>query len=105
MHFEVKDTFDAANGTSLKGYVRATYEEMREAFGIAHRGHDGKTRANWVIDFGGTIATVYDWKRSEPLYQVRTWNIGGHDPIVVDLVREEIEIARYRLHDEAMACR
>jgi hypothetical protein len=81
------EALDASNGTSLRGYVKATRAEIEAVFG-APTWDDGdvneKVTTEWVIRFdSGVVATIYDWKRYElgkPETEERIeWNIGGHD--------------------------
>lgn len=84
-------------GTSLMGYVTATYEELVNVFGREHFGQsgDGKVNAEWCLEFAdGTIATIYDWKESSiPLLEYK-WHIGGNSKIAVALVKLAIEKGR-----------
>ena len=65
------------NGTSLKGYVNATYEELVEKFGEPTYTYGDKTTVEWSLEFecdadNGSLgedgnveyvtATIYDWK-------------------------------------------
>ena len=54
------------NGTSLKGYVTASYTKLVELFGAPHcadsSGED-KTQLEWLFsDDQGNSFTLYDWK-------------------------------------------
>jgi hypothetical protein len=81
------------NGTSLQGYVVATYEELTDAFG-ASVGASDKVEFEWQVKFSdGTVATVYDWKRyeTEPPVGLFTWNVGGRSSESVTLVEEALK--------------
>lgn len=96
------------NGTSLKGYFEATYNELVEAFGeptYNDMSGDDKVSTEWVLvadvlNFGEedtAVATVYDWKsgtfaRDNPFTPYR-WHIGGHSMSAQDIVA-------YALHNE-----
>jgi hypothetical protein len=89
-------------GTSLQGYVTASYAELAAIFGPAdpaNRDGDGKVSTEWLLKFeDGTDATVYDYKdtslydeglptpeqfRALPSYD---WHIGGRSPEAVHRV-------------------
>jgi hypothetical protein len=97
-------TFDemikTSTGTSLRGYITATREEIEAVFGeptFADNDPMDKVTTEWYIQFDdGTFGTIYDWKRyamGAPRMDERTeWNIGGHD----DTVRRSIANAMSR---------
>lgn len=79
-----------ASGTSLQGYVKATYEELEAVFG-ENIGSSDKTwnefRADILVrDFDletedMVTATIYDWKESSPETArtgVYEWHVGGY---------------------------
>ena len=83
--------WDAVNGTSLQGYIPATYDQLVERFGQPEGGGD-KTTVEWMLQFeDGTVATIYDWKEySTPLY-VYDWHIGGKSKQAVARVRQALK--------------
>ena len=83
---KINDRTNNINGTSLVGYVKATYEELVEAFGEPDYDMD-KSTAHWSIQApNGTVATVYDYKN----YSIPTgeydWHVGGHTVAALLLV-------------------
>ena len=71
-------------GTSLKGYIETTYEQLESVLGEPVYGPndtDGdKITCEWVITFqDGTVATVYDWKVGETPMDLYSWHIGGNN--------------------------
>jgi hypothetical protein len=79
-------TWTEANGTSLQGYIRATYAELVERFGEPEAGGD-KTTVEWCLAFeDGTIATIYDWKEYETPMYAYDWHIGGMSKTAVTRV-------------------
>jgi len=88
-------------GTSLQGYVKASYDQLVEVFGdptYSETSGDDKVDFEWILKFSdGTDATIYNWKdydggltaRSNPEYE---WHIGGHNAIAVSNVLERLGI-------------
>jgi hypothetical protein len=85
-----KTDSNRANSTSLKGYIKTTYNKLLELFGEPNAGPtgDGKVNIEWILENDeGLVATIYDWKLDRDLrlapdeeYQ---WHIGGHKSAVV----------------------
>lgn len=96
------DTFP--NGTSLQGYVTASYDNLVAVFGEPNQsGDDYKVAFEWVLEsVDGEIVTIYPWKNTN-LYEEglpginhmkntnTRWHIGGKSKMVVDLVLSVIE--------------
>jgi hypothetical protein len=84
--------FRTANGTSLQGYITATYSQLVELFGTPDAGGD-KTQAEWCLKFeDGTVATIYDWKESVAPELVTDWHIGGFKIQAAFLVKEAMTV-------------
>lgn len=85
-----------ANGTSLCGYVKTTYDKLVEKLGeplIGFSG-DGKMSCEWIIDFhDGSVGTIYDWKLSETPKHLYNWHIGGRGINVVERTGEFLDMA------------
>ena len=85
------------NGTSLKGYISCTYDQLVAVFGAPDKHNNPideseKVNIEWRLKFpNGTVATIYAWKRvpSSPdtLFE---WNIGGYKLDAVDCVDYEL---------------
>lgn len=75
----------STTGTSYKGCIEATFDELVATFGNPGReGDPDKIRAQWVVDTPSGIATIYDWKQYDiAIEDVIHWHIGGHDAEVV----------------------
>lgn len=97
-------------GTSLQGYITATYAELVELFGQPHDFFDDfKCDAEWYVEFDdGTVATIYNWKNGRnycgpdapAVEDITSWNIGGLTEAALDRV---LEVSTdYRLNGEAM---
>lgn len=77
--------YDAPNtgGTSLKGYINATYEELVGLLGsptFNEPSGDNKVQVEWVVEFMGEIFTIYDWKTFSRYYtenELERFHIGG----------------------------
>jgi hypothetical protein len=120
MRVEPQQDFDLINDTCLKGYVRATFDELVAAFGEPLDGDGDKTQAEWVLlftlpDGDEIVATVYDWKKYDtPPMNIMDWNIGGRDyraPEVVidylnyvrDMEEQQVAVAPMRNADKFSA--
>jgi hypothetical protein len=84
------------NGTSLKGYITATYEELVAVFGQPTHGPDDregdKVTCEWQLLFeDGTYATIYDWKTDYTPMGAYEWHIGGKSFASVLRVTETFE--------------
>ena len=78
----------STQGTSLKGYVNLTYNQLVEVLGeptFKEESGDGKTQKEWVVEFedefGDTnVFTIYDWKTYNVEYtmnELDRFNVGG----------------------------
>ncbi len=94
MKIKHSDTADV-NGTSLQGYLDASYADLCKAFGTPCEGDGHKIDAEWCLAFpDGTVATVYNWKNGTnyngdegtPTDKIRDWHIGGHSEAAVRTV-------------------
>jgi len=83
-------------GTSLQGYLSASYDELESKFGKP-LGSFEKSSAMWVLRIGDTIITVYDsvyqgFENMPPQgAKLRQWHIGGEKPLVIGLVAALLE--------------
>lgn len=82
---KVFDEMDAPNinGTSLAGYVSATYDKLVGVLGkptFDEPSGDGKVQVEWVVEFKGDVFTIYDWKtydRDYTLNSLDRFNVGS----------------------------
>ena len=78
--------WQVVDGTSLQGYITATYDQLVERFGQPEVGGD-KTTVEWMLQFAdGTAATIYDWKVDETPTYMYNWHIGGKNNTAVTRV-------------------
>jgi hypothetical protein len=93
------DCDDGVNitGTSLKGYVEATYVDLVEKFGYPPINNGDKTNAEWWLDFRVedgegdfeyVTAAIYDWKEPAIPGGKHRWHIGGRDWKAVECVHQ-----------------
>lgn len=81
------------NGTSLQGYIRASFRNLVHVFGRPQVGpHDydaDKITCCWELEFeDGVIATIYDWKTGETPLTEYDWHVGGRSTAAVDRVNQ-----------------
>jgi hypothetical protein len=78
---ETQKEIDLLVGTSLQGYIKATRQEIEDAFGepLSFLNED-KVTTQWAFIINGHVATIYDYKEvtAPTQYQVYNWHIGGH---------------------------
>jgi hypothetical protein len=103
----VFDEMDApdSSGTSLKGYVVATYEQLVNFLGqptFGEESGDGKVQVEWIVkfkdDYGGVnLFTIYDWKfysRDHIIFPdtMVNWHVGGKSPAydLIDYLEKRI---------------
>ena len=85
---------DMASGTSHKGYVTATYDELVERFGEPTFLNGDKTTVEWSLQFQIKDIdgdTVYDWKSTSTPEGEYRWNIGGFDYMAEDVVYQALK--------------
>jgi len=84
-------------GTSLQGYVTATYQQLKSLLGEPTFGPDGnmdgKVTCEWVLKFeDGSVVTVYDWKTySRTPRKMYEWHVGGTSPQAEALIQGCLE--------------
>ena len=89
-------------GTFLRGYIKASYEQLLKSFGEPHdpNGDNYKTDVEWAFEFAdGTIATLYNWKNGKnylgeaeglELDDIYEWNVGGNSDKAVAKLLEKL---------------
>jgi hypothetical protein len=72
-----------ADGTSLRGYTKATYKQLVSVLGeptFPIPSGDDKTQVEWVVKFGNSYFTIYDWKtydREYKMNELQVFHVGG----------------------------
>ena len=103
--YELIDKDASITGTSLQGYIEATYDDLVKAFGkptydSTEDGESDKVHTQWALEFENEegdliVATIYDWKE-ENAYNSRVgkyrWHIGGNSYDAVEAVTDYAEV-------------
>ena len=83
---EQEEAMDLSCGTSLAGYLKdTTYDQLVNALGEPTHpdaSGDNKTQKEWIIEFKGTVFTIYDWKtysEEDTIMFYRNWHIGSKE--------------------------
>ena len=88
-------------GTSLQGYIKASYEQLLQTFGAPNSTlcDNYKTDVEWAFKFAdGTVATLYNWKNGKnylgdeglELNDIYEWNVGGFNDKAVSRLLEQL---------------
>ena len=96
---------DSISGTSLKGYVNTTYDDLVDRFGEPTYTNGDKITAEWALefkvldedaedndDFDYVTATIYDWKETATPMGKYNWHIGGFDSRAVEAVEKALGV-------------
>lgn len=78
-------------GTSLRGYIAITYQELVDVFGEPWTDFcgNGKVTCEWIVeDSNGNIGTIYDWKTGKTPMGHYDWHIGGHTQDIIKSIKE-----------------
>ena len=101
----IKETGDQveACGTSLKGEILATYDELVQTFGEPRKdGPEDKITREWNVKFlNNEVATIYDWKDDDCLEGIYRWHIGGFNNSVVADVQHEYRSKMKEIKEKA----
>jgi hypothetical protein len=91
-----------SSGTSLQGYINASYDDLVLAFGkptYDETSADNKVDIEWCLkifendDEDGINVTIYNWKdydggKRATVESDYEWHIGGHSPIDAVTLKE-----------------
>jgi hypothetical protein len=78
-----KMTAPDTSGSSLKGYINLTYNQLVQILGeptFPEESGDGKVQVEWIVKYQDELFTVYDWKTYDRNYtknKLDRFNIGG----------------------------
>ena len=95
MTYKVNSKTTSIKGSSFKGNVCTTYDELISKLGES-RGPSGdnKVKAEWIIEGeDGTVATIYDWKLNNIPKDLYYWHVGGSTHKALDLVEEVLGVS------------
>ena len=89
----------STNMSHYQGEVSVEYKELLKVFGEPLQIGGDKVDWEWVIERGGVVATIYNWKNG-PSYgysgvtpeDISYWNIGGYSSSAVELVKSVLLI-------------
>ena len=91
----VQDT----GGSSLQGYIDATYKEIVDALGQPNGlGDEHKIDVEWAFRLGNTVFTIYNWKNGYnycgesgvAVGLMNHWHVGGFGRDAVRAAREAV---------------
>lgn len=87
MTFKTINDWSRVAGSSYKGSIDASYDDLKRIFG-KHAGGtmDGKVRAEWIVEIAGVVVTIYDYKDSTPVTKYRDWHVGSKSSDAVQLL-------------------
>ena len=84
------------SGTSLMGYIQASYFELRATFGPPNFEEDvptthEKTSTEWQGQINGYRFTIYDykWRRTSDS-SIEQWHVGGDDPRIITRINQRL---------------
>ena len=92
----LKKTNDIS-GTSLQGYLNASYDKIVKVLGEPHENYDdGKIDAEWNFKINSHVVTLYNYKDGKnylgsegaDIKDITIWHIGGHDKRVLKEVKK-----------------
>ena len=85
------------SGSSLKGQINTTFQELIDAFGEPNVGPGDKVWNEWGIRFSDgdddVYTTIYDWKEQDAYdshYGEYRWHIGGMNHRGIELIYEAL---------------
>jgi len=87
------------SGMYLQGYIRCSYDDLVDAFGVSSNWDNYKSDAEWQICFeDGTRATIYNYKDGKnycgkyglEVQEIKEWHIGGFNQDAVDRVSKAL---------------
>ena len=86
-------------GTSFKGYLMATYQDLVVIFGEPISNPDNyKVDTEWIIDTPHGVATIYNYKdgkvylgdQGQPVQAICEWHVGGKGTEAYSWVKKEV---------------
>lgn len=85
--YRILHDFESMKGTARQGYLHASYDHLVTLFGEPLQGDDDKVDANWIIETGCGIGTIYNYKDGKAwlgssereVRDITFWHVGGRD--------------------------
>ena len=84
-------------GGFLLGHIECSYDFLIDKFGEPHNSDGYKSDAEWEIEFeDGIQCCIYNYKTGKNYLgkdglnkeDTTEWNIGGHNPKVIEIIKE-----------------
>ncbi len=95
----MNDYIAKRSGTSFKGYLLATYQDLVQLFGEPITDTDNyKVDAEWIIDTPHGVATIYNYKdgkaylgdKGTPIEAICEWHVGGKSMAAYSWVKKQV---------------
>jgi hypothetical protein len=73
----------STDGSGLAGYLKTTYNKLTNTLGEPtwnSPSGDDKVQVEWVVEYGGELYSIYDWKTFDRHYTentLDTFNVGS----------------------------
>lgn len=93
LHYQ-RQTTNVLNGTSLQGYVKATFAELVSAFGQPEINPSDKVIHQWALNIEGVICSIYDYKDHLNTGKPEEWHVGSKQKVAVRLIEQILAEAR-----------
>ena len=88
MEFTISNDSSIANGTTARGFLKTTYDELVAKLGEPRdvNSLDGKVKCEWILLFSdGSVGTIYNWKTEIIPKDMYYWRVGGKG---IDITRK-----------------
>ena len=91
--YPIKRTTRSADGTGFQADLNIDYKTLVEICGEPDQSNDGdgKVRVEWKIEVANEVVTIYDWKETKPVEEVREWHMGAKRKELAIILKGYIE--------------
>ncbi len=102
------DEMKKRSGTSFKGYVYATHEQLVNCFGKpTTNGDNYKVDVEWIVDTQHGVATIYNYKDGKSYigeagletHKICEWHVGSKNNESYDWIKTQLFELIGLLHD------